>query len=177
MVDPTNAELLAALSALTDRVRLREDQRMALEFGTATGGPNGDGHYPITGFDGVVRLKACDERLRVDAARFSVRSIGGAGPFTMVAADVGKVLRIGNGANTPNIGVRLPNLPEGSQLMFIQGGSGRLLFSAINGGTLIHRQNYTRTAGLYAMATAVCDLVTDGMSRWVLGGDLASTTT
>lgn len=174
MAEPTNAELLAAFSALTDRVRLREDQRMALETGTATGGPNGDGYYPITGFDGVVRMKACEERLRVDAARFGVRFFGGAGPFTMEAADVGKLIRIGNGSNTPNITVRLPNLPAGSQFMFFQEGSARLAFSAINGGSIIHRQNYSRTAGMYAMATAVCDLVSGGVSRWVLGGDLVT---
>lgn len=174
MAEPTNAELLAAFSALTDRVRLREDQRMALETGTATGGPNGDGYYPITGFDGVVRMKACEERLRVDAARFGVRTITGAGPFTIVAADVGKVLRIGNGSATPNITVRLPNLPEGSQFMFRQIGSGRLNFSGTGGATIEHRQNWARTAGLYAYATAIVDRVENGVSVWGLAGDMSA---
>ncbi|KKI17503.1 hypothetical protein [Sphingomonas sp. Ag1] len=165
-------------AALQLEYMARQDARDQAAYdwfnGTALGGPNGDGHYPWPAGPGTMRLVPCIERLRVDAARFGVRFFGGAGPFTMVAADVGKLIRIGNGSNTPNINVRLPNLPEGSQFMFFQEGSARLLFSAINGGSVIHRQDYKRTAGLYAMATAVCDLVTSGVSRWVLGGDMVN---
>ena len=142
--------------------------------GTALGGPNGDGQYPLPVGPASTRLVPSPERMRLDAARFGLRFFGGAGPFTMEAADVGKLIRIGNGANTPNINVRLPNLPAGSQFMFFQEGSARLSFAAINGGSTIHRQNYSRTAGLYAMATAVCDAAPGGLSRWVLGGDMSA---
>lgn len=172
MID--NDQIAADLLAYMARQDAVTQMLGAWASGTALGGPSLDGRYPLPTGPGTTTLVPCPDRLRVDAGRFGVRTITGAGPHTMVVADVGKMMRIGNGSATPNITVNLPAMPEGSQFMFRQLGSGRLVFAANGGGTLIHRQNYNRTAGMHALATAVCDSVTNGLSTWILGGDLAA---
>lgn len=55
----TNAQLAAQMSDLLDRWNARERQYRDWLAGTATGGPNGDGRYPLTDAMGVTHLVAC----------------------------------------------------------------------------------------------------------------------
>lgn len=57
-------QLANDLTALVQRWNLREDEMVDWLTGTATGGPNGDGRYPLTTADGVVYLVACPALLQ-----------------------------------------------------------------------------------------------------------------
>ncbi|MFN3558947.1 MAG: hypothetical protein ACK4UQ_06630 [Brevundimonas sp.] len=52
----TNAQLSADIAALLNRVTLWQSQYDAWQGGSATGGPNHDGRYPLTDEAGVARL-------------------------------------------------------------------------------------------------------------------------
>lgn len=171
---PTHAEVLNSFVTFANKQQLKLDQELELFNGTATGGPNGDGKYPITDKTGFVRLVTSQARRDFDSASFRYATYTGVGPFTMVVGDNGKVIRIGNGTSTPNLAVRLPNLPLGTNFMFKQIGAGRLSFAATGGTVVFHRQNFTLTAGRGAVATAFVDEVINGVAQWTLAGDLVA---
>ncbi|EQB12686.1 tail fiber domain-containing protein [Novosphingobium lindaniclasticum] len=52
MVAPTNTQLAAQVAATLQKINEREAQYRDWLAGTATGGPNGDGRYPVTNMSG-----------------------------------------------------------------------------------------------------------------------------
>jgi hypothetical protein len=54
-----SADLAAQVADLLQRQRNREDQMVAWLSGSATGGPNSDGHYPVTTLAGETMLIPC----------------------------------------------------------------------------------------------------------------------
>lgn len=56
MAAPTNAQLAAQVTAALQKINAREAQYRDWLAGTATGGPNGDGRYPITNTAGETFL-------------------------------------------------------------------------------------------------------------------------
>lgn len=59
----TNAEIAAQIVELINKWNNREDQLVAWLAGSATGGPNGDGLYPLTNELGVTYLVACPAKM------------------------------------------------------------------------------------------------------------------
>lgn len=53
------SDLAADLAAVLQRWEIREDEMVAWLTGNPTGGPNGDGRYPLTAVDGTVYLIQC----------------------------------------------------------------------------------------------------------------------
>jgi len=178
MPDPTNAELALRQVELANFVDAWLDQEYAFAFGTVNGGSNGDGTYPFTNLKtGETVLRKCVAQLQYEASTPKVDKKIGVGPFTMLPSEINKVWLIGNGTAQANISVRLPDAPVGSQYMFIQYGSGRLIFSAV-AGTIPNRQGFTRSAGKSALTLAICTAVdANGHSEWTLGGDMSLTNT
>lgn len=173
---PSHASVVNRMSDLLTAWQGREDEFRDWQAGTSTGGPNGDGYYPMSDSTGYIVLKPCIERIAVDANGYTIATPRvGAGPFTLGVDDVGKLCPIGNGSVTSNIAVRLPNLPLGSQIGLRQTGSGRLVPTAFGGSILgLHRQNHIRTAGIYAVAAVICTDVTGGNSTWSMVGDTSA---
>jgi len=178
MADPTNAALALRQVALEDQMSAWLDQEYAFAFGTVNGGPNGDGTFPFTNLKtGETVLRKCAAQVQYEASTPKMLKKTGLGPFTMLASEINIVWLIGNGTAPANISVRLPDAPFGSQYMFIQYGSGRLIFSAV-AGTIVNRQGFTRSAGKSALTLAICTAVdANGHSEWTLGGDMSLTNT
>lgn len=78
--------LIPRVDALVGRRELREAQTVAWWAGSATGGPNGDGRYPLTANDGTVRL------VPSPAAIAALAASGGAGGGGLDAAGVAALL-------------------------------------------------------------------------------------
>lgn len=73
--------------------------------------------------------------------------------------------------STGTVTITLPNTtPAGFELTIIQMGTGAAAI-AVTGGTLLSRENHTRTAGQYAMAFLVCTSNAGTAPQVVLGGD------
>lgn len=89
-------ELMTRVAALTDRVSLLVGRRdlSQIEFanwlaGTATGGPNGDGFYPLTDSAGVTRLFPCPAK------------VGGGSPVTPTPSPSPSPSPVPTTTNTP----------------------------------------------------------------------------
>ena len=71
------------------------------------------------------------------------------------------------------ITITLPNTtPAGFELTLVQMGAGASVFQ-VTGGTLLSRDNHTRTAGQYAVAFLVCVANAGTAPQVVLTGDTA----
>lgn len=163
-------DAVAAMTAVTARLADLRDELIDYHTGTADGGPNGDGYYPITLQDGVTQiLAACPARqaleLQIDIIEVT------ATPFTVTAAHNGKTLLM---SSTANMTLRLPNnLPDGFRVGVIQDLTGKVTLTALSGATVAHRQGYTKTAGPDAVAAAMVKRNASGVAAaWVLTGDL-----
>lgn len=66
MSAPTNAELASAIQQVIARVDAREAELITWQSGTDTGGPFGDGRYPVTGLLGDQSLIKSPARLQAD---------------------------------------------------------------------------------------------------------------
>ncbi|KAA5604434.1 hypothetical protein F1188_16380 [Roseospira marina] len=55
----TNADLASRMADLVARWKRREDEMIAWLSGTVSGGPNGDGAYPLTDLQGNVKMVRC----------------------------------------------------------------------------------------------------------------------
>jgi hypothetical protein len=75
--------------------------------------------------------------------------------------------------STGTVTITLPNTtPAGFELTVIQMGTGAAVL-AVTGGTLLSRDNHTRTAGQYAISFLVCTANAGTTPQVVLGGDTA----
>lgn len=80
-----------------------------------------------------------------------------------------KIIATSAGANT----ITLPNTtPVGFELTIVQMGAGASVVQ-VTGGTLLSRDNHTRTAGQYAVAFLVCVSNAGTAPQVVLTGDTA----
>jgi hypothetical protein len=93
-------------------------------------------------------------------------NIQSGGTYTLVASDNGKVIQFTSAANV-SVNVTSAAATAGFNCLLVQRGAGNV--APIGTGVVIRqRQALTKTAGVYAVATLVCDLAND----CILGGDL-----
>lgn len=59
----SNAALAAQVVTMINKWNQREDQMVTWLAGTASGGPNGDGRYPLSNVLGVTSLVACPAKM------------------------------------------------------------------------------------------------------------------
>ncbi|HCB75405.1 MAG TPA: hypothetical protein DEP91_04410 [Sphingomonas bacterium] len=165
-------DLLGAVNNLISGYGVVRDDLIDYLTGTADGGPNGDGFYPITLQDGVTQiLRPCPARQILELQLDII--VVTATPFTLTAAHNGKTLLMSSAANMT---LRLPNnLPVGFRVGVIEDLTGRVTFTGLAGATVSHRQGYTKTAGVDAVAAALVKRNANGTSaQWVLSGDLVA---
>lgn len=166
------SDAVAAMTAVTQGLVDLRDELIDYHTGTADGGPNGDGFYPITLQDGVTRILApCPARQALEL-QLDVVLVTNT-PFIVTAAHNGRTLLM---SSTANMTLRLPNnLPVGFRVGVIEDLTGRVTFTALAGATVSHRQGYTKTAGVDAVAAALVKRNANGTSaQWVLSGDLVA---
>ena len=85
--------------------------------------------------------------------------------YTFVPADSGKVVVL---SSSTDITASVPTgLPIGFTTTIVQNGSGSIFVSASSGVVIRNRQNHTKTAGLYAVAT----LIGTGSNSYIFAGD------
>lgn len=89
--------------------------------------------------------------------------------YTILASDLGKVLRFTSGTA---VTVTLPNnLPAGWNCVWRQVGAGQITFSPASGATLDHFLDHTKSAGQKSEGTLAVDENTDSSSAvYYLGG-------
>lgn len=164
---PSHAAVVNQMQALLTKWQAREDQMRQWISGTALGGPNSDGKFPLTDAGGFTRMVSCPDQVQLDAAMLKVVQLAGAGPFDMTAAGHGnRVVVISWGAD---VAIGLPAMPIGTQILFIQGGDGRLTFYPAQGEQLLHRQSFNKTAGKGGMTT----VIRQADAIWSIGGDMS----
>jgi len=163
---PSHAAIVAQMQALLTKWQAREDEQRVWWGGVAGGGPNNDGKYPVTDVGGYTRLVSCPDQMQLDASMLKVVELTGNGPFAMTVAQANRVVVI---TSPGNVSVVLPSLPIGTQFLFIQGGAGKLVFSADAGSQILHRQSFDRTAGKDGMTTAI----RRSKTVWAIGGDMS----
>lgn len=160
------AEVVAAGLDVWDAWGASVDQLNAWMAGSVTGGPNGDGAYPLTNRSGGVTLLACPAKLLSLALRHRIKVIP-ATPYTVLLDDVGATLRWDG---TANCSVRYPSFYEGWTGGLLQMESGKIVPVAVSGATMIHDQSYTRTRGPGSIAGMTVGRQRGAISDWVLGG-------
>jgi hypothetical protein len=113
--------------------------------------PNVFNQVPISGFTGLVQT--------------------GNGPsFAFANSDTGKIYRLVHGSP---MNAQFPKTaPVGWMVTCIQSGAGQVTFVPESGATLQNRSGHSKTAGLYAVVSMVCQANGDGNSaEVVLSGD------
>lgn len=79
----TNATLASKLTTLLNAWQSREDEFRAWVGGTATGGPNSDGYYPLTDAVGISYSVPCPAKIRTIAALYAGDAAGTANAVTI----------------------------------------------------------------------------------------------
>lgn len=91
------------------------------------------------------------------------------GSYTIKAEDFGLHLQVQAEAT-----ITLPiYLPVGFKCSVEQSGADTVTFAVADGGTLVNRQDFTITAGQYAVADLLVRANTGNAAEWLLTGDLA----
>lgn len=153
--------------------------------GTATGGPNADGMYPVPTGPGTTRLVPSPDRIRFDASKLAFERIalasGGGSTITLSEAHSGKVLMLAGSTTTSSITVVVPgSVPVGWGCVIIQEGTGGPRITVSIGSTaagqtafLRSRGSVYRLADQWAQASLTC-VARDSSSRStvVLAGDI-----
>jgi hypothetical protein len=151
--------------------------------GTATGGPNSDGLYPVPIGPGTTRLVPSPDRIRFDASKLVFERIGlsSGSTITLTEGHSGKVLMLAGTSTTSNITVVVPgSVPVGWGCVIIQEGTGGPRVTVSIGSTaggqtafLRSRGSVYRLADQWAQASLTC-VARDSSSRStvVLAGDI-----
>jgi len=92
-LSPSRAELTNQMSELIDKWNARETQLREWMTGTINGGPNGDGHYPLSDSTGYTQLAACPAKLR-DISQVIIQRITPTSSSLFVDAHAGPVAHI-----------------------------------------------------------------------------------
>ena len=121
----TQAGLAAQLAALLNSWQTRESQYSAWQPGTATGGVNGDGRYPITDALGNTYNYYCPAKLEQLGG-------GGGNVATDVIWDARGDLPVGTG---PNAAIRLAVGTNGQALVADSTTASGLKWAAVSGGS------------------------------------------
>lgn len=86
--------------------------------------------------------------------------------YTVLASDNGKILIFTSGVA---VSLTVPGFDAGFTVMLVQQSTGQVTVSG-SGTTIVNRQDHTKLAGRFAVAT----LVSLGGNVWVLAGDTAA---
>lgn len=92
-LSPSRAELTNQMSDLLDKWQARETQFREWMTGTISGGPNGDGFYPLSDSTGYTQLAACPAKLR-DISQVIIQRITPSSSSLFVDALAGPVAHI-----------------------------------------------------------------------------------
>lgn len=92
-LSPSRAELTNRMSELLDAWQARETQFREWMTGTISGGPNGDGYYPLSDSTGYSQLAACPAKLR-DISQDIIQRITPSSSSLFVDALAGPVAHI-----------------------------------------------------------------------------------
>jgi hypothetical protein len=138
-----------------------------------TQGPAGQG-LPTGGSTGQYLRK--NSATNFDYAWMQGISVGlstiSASSYTLGAADSGTVLRF-----TSNSAITLTcpnNLPAGFHVGLMQLGNGQITPVAASGASIVQRNGFTKTAGLYAAASLIVQVNAGGSAAsYLLAGDCA----
>ncbi|MEG3167503.1 hypothetical protein U1737_04765 [Sphingomonas sp. LB3N6] len=176
-------DVAAQMLEFTARLDARDAAWAAYVNGTADGGPNGDGRYPLPIGADSAALVTAPQRLAIDAARLNFERIALTSGTTIVLGPEhnGKVLLVAGTAAGSNISVQVPGSVEpGWGVVLIQEGTGgpRVTVTIGNNssgeaGFLRSRGSVFRLADQYAQAAVTCVARSSAFrSTMVLAGDI-----
>lgn len=180
MTDLSNAALAQSLSDFIDKQNLYIDERIAIDYGSATyvtsqpAGQPGPGYYPLHGFDGQLKWVPCTERIRADAlatTTMDLRDTAGnlANSYTLRVEHSNKILRVYNNGGT-TLTVTLPaNLGAGFNCILLWMGTHTTMnLAAGSGVTLLNAQGVFRPNARYSAVSLICPT----NNNYLISGDL-----
>jgi hypothetical protein len=164
---PTISELLDQVSALVGRRDLSLQEFQTWMTGTATGGPNSDGRYPISLSDGTPLLFRCPASME-DIVDDFAELVVAAAPFTYSPATHRQKRVRADFTGT----VTLPaNADVGNWFVLIQATANPVSFVPAAGASLHNVDDSTSTGGAWSVVMLMVARNTGGASaEWVLSG-------
>jgi hypothetical protein len=170
--DPTLTETLGRMTDFVAAQSAFMDSYSAMIAGTANGGPDGDGLYPVAVRGGATVLLPSPARIRVEATSLRLLLLQPTGWFEFAADQVNAICRIDTAFYTQ---ARLPaRSPIGATIVAIQWGAGQITLAGHDGGHTIKPHGASSTGGRGTRATAMAvDIDAQGDTIWLLEGDAA----
>jgi hypothetical protein len=157
----TPAQALEAIRTYFQNLNADRAQFRDWAAGSVSGGPNGDGNYPLQDFTGNIALLPCPAKIAALASAIVPSPllapvIVSAATHTVTSADYDKLLRC-----TASGGciITVPsNLPIGFHCRFRQAGAGAISFIAGDGVTLRGFSGSPSSAGQWAQVFVEVDI-------------------
>ncbi|WP_336958762.1 hypothetical protein [Sphingobium aquiterrae] len=163
---PTISELLDQVSALLGRRDLSLQELQAWMTGTADGGPDSDGRYPMSLSDGTPLLFRCPASMEDIVDEFAELVVA-AVPFTYSPTHRQKRVRADFSGT-----VTLPaDADVGNWFILVQGTAAPVSFAPAAGASLHSADESTSTGGAWSVVMLMVARNADGASaEWVLSG-------
>ena len=155
--------------------QLNQDRAYWRDFiaGTVTGGPNGDGTYPVPDYTGNINMLKCPARIAFEATRISVATLDASGtPPTLTGDHFNKKLRITGGTATTPVTIIAPRTAPIGASIVLRGLSASVKVIAESGAPGVQNADgHNGSAGPGKTITLSCEDNPGGNSAlWYIDG-------
>lgn len=166
-------QILDQVTALVGRRDLSLQEFNNWKSGSATGGPNSDGRYPMTDGAGTIVLVPCPARIFYEATRVMPANITVSSPLTLDDTHYGKKLRITSQSGTPQT-LNLPNDAPVGTTIIVRGMNAAVRFVPASGATLSNANSHNGTSGPGSAVSLSVESNTGSNAAWYLDGSTGS---